>query len=454
MNLNSILPLKNIFSEFDSVLLTDICTTDICTTDTSMLMPHRDDIISITEIVSLYESMIHIIDECMINNIFQIKKIDFEDQLKDHVIHNIELFIEGIYLTSEHQEYIRQLLDDIYLYARKEYFTSNMPPRAYRDTFIRKIPNCDKMSIIIDEIRNKPQPEQRTDAWYLFRYNLLTASSIWKAFGSQSMKNQLIYEKCVPLNVDKYKSVNLDSPLHHGQKYEELSIMYYEHIYGTKVEDFGCIQHDKYNYIGASPDGINVDPKSNRYGRMLEIKNTVSREITGIPKEEYWIQMQVQMETCGLNECDFLETQFTEYESYEEFVAEPTNCMKGVILCFMENGKPLYKYMPICITKLDEIDEWGNNIIDLTTTSRITWVNTQYWKLNKVSCILVLRNKEWFKRVRPEIEEIWNYVINERITGYDHRAPKKMSKKNEITISTENKSICLLDNMLFSDKLS
>ena len=29
---------------------------------------------------------------------------------------------------------------------------------------------------------------------------------------------------------------------------------------------------------------------------MLEIKNPVSREITGIPKEEYWIQMQLQME--------------------------------------------------------------------------------------------------------------------------------------------------------------
>jgi hypothetical protein len=41
---------------------------------------------------------------------------------------------------------------------------------------------------------------------------------------------------------------------------------------------------------------------------MLEIKNVVSREITGIPKPEYYVQMQLQMEVCDLEECDFLET--------------------------------------------------------------------------------------------------------------------------------------------------
>ena len=45
---------------------------------------------------------------------------------------------------------------------------------------------------------------------------------------------------------------------------------------------------------------------------MLEIKNIVNREINGIPKKEYWIQMQLQMEVCDLGECDFLETRFKE----------------------------------------------------------------------------------------------------------------------------------------------
>ena len=41
---------------------------------------------------------------------------------------------------------------------------------------------------------------------------------------------------------------------------------------------------------------------------MLEVKNPVSREITGMPKKAYWAQMEIQMEVWDLNECDFLET--------------------------------------------------------------------------------------------------------------------------------------------------
>ena len=126
-------------------------------------------------------------------------------------------------------------------------------------------------------------------------------------------------------------SVNILSPLHWGQKYEPLSVMLYEYDYDTTIEDFGCIQHSKYSFIGASPDGINNDPKSDKYGRMLEIKNIVNREITGIPSKMYWIQMQIQMETCNLNYCDFLETQFKEYENEEQFYGDNSNKRKGVI---------------------------------------------------------------------------------------------------------------------------
>ena len=86
-----------------------------------------------------------------------------------------------------------------------------------------------------------------------------------------------------------------------------------------KVEDFGCIKDDNHDFLGASPDGINVDPNSKRYGRMLEVKNRVSESvpITGNPKREYWIQMQFQMGVCGLKECDFFESRFIEYENKE-----------------------------------------------------------------------------------------------------------------------------------------
>ena len=139
--------------------------------------------------------------------------------------------------------------------------------------------------------------------------------------------------------------VNINTTLHWGQKYEPLSVLIYEYLYDTKVEDFGCIRHPTYNFLGASPDGINIDKKSKKYGRMLEIKNIVNREINGIPKKEYWTQTQLQMEVCDLDECDFLETKFTEYPDSSSFYndIETKNEFKGVILYFNTTElKPFY----------------------------------------------------------------------------------------------------------------
>jgi hypothetical protein len=173
------------------------------------------------------------------------------------------------------------------------------------------------------------QTQQRTPAWYERRHNMITASAAWKAFGTDAVINQLIYEKCKPFmecgdNTPAAQAVNVDSPLHWGQKYEQLSSAIYQLKNNTLLGEFGCIQHSNpgLSFLGGSPDGINVDEGSPLYGRMVEIKNIVNRDITGIPKEEYWIQMQIQMEVCNLPECDFEETKFTEYEDEDAFNAD------------------------------------------------------------------------------------------------------------------------------------
>jgi hypothetical protein len=170
----------------------------------------------------------------------------------------------------------------------------------------------------LELLAHVPQAEQRTKEWYETRHRLITASNAYKAFEPDSARNQLIYEKCQPLKYDemedpenkKFELVNIDSPMHWGQKYEPVSVMYYENLFSTEVSEYGCIQHETYKFLGASPDVIVSDPVLPRFGRMLEIKNIVNRDIDGIPKKEYWIQMQLQMETCDLNECDFLECSF------------------------------------------------------------------------------------------------------------------------------------------------
>ena len=74
-----------------------------------------------------------------------------------------------------------------------------------------------------------------------------------------------------------------------------------------------------------------------------------------------------------------------------------------------------------------EYDIWYNNIME--KNSHMTWVKNICWKLDVYSCILVPRNRNWFKTVVPKFKEIWDTILRERKTGWSHRLPKKKQKK-------------------------
>lgn len=318
-------------------------------------------------------------------------------------------------------------------------FKFYIPKRSYSKSYIRNVTvNHKKIKATLFKLQNIPQPEQRTPEWYVFRNSTLTASNIYKIFISESTQSQLIIEKCQPSDASKYKNTNLNSPMHWGQKYERVSVLFYEQLYNTKVSEFGCIPHRNYSYIAASPDGIICDENSAIYGRMLEIKNVVSREINGIPKMEYWIQMQIQMEVCDLNECDFLETKFIEYcdeyEYKEDYVANvSSNKHCGFIMQFSINNEDVhYEYPPFNLHNIesDEYNEWTNLMLE--KNSHNTFVRNIYWKLETSSCVLVLRNKLWFKHVQPYIEIFWNALVSEKNDGsYVNRITNKQKAKNE-----------------------
>ena len=325
------------------------------------------------------------------------------------------------------------------------------PQRSYlmgEEVYDRR-KSLDDMKCHIESLKNSYQPTQRTEEWYKYRYNLLTASNIGKVLGSEARKNSLIFEKCQPLVINDINSyVNINSPMHWGNKYEPVSLMLYEHVYKTKVEDFGCIRHQDIQCLGASPDGINTDINNNLYGRMVEIKNIVNREITGIPLEAYWIQMQVQMEVCDLEQCDFFETQFKEFETCEEFYASDKE-YTGVIIYFIKNNddtnntNPNYVYMPLKFMKNNEsVNSWIEACItEFESNGEHRFHSTIYWYLDIMSCVLVPRNTLWFNALRPHIISTWDIIMNERKNGYEHRKPKKKSRKCHIVLE-EEKRVC------------
>jgi len=397
------------------------------------------------DIQDLLESCGEIIHDYIMLEPLSFSQPHFHDILKQSCFDLLSFQFTNIYIGD-----MEETLNNIIEHAHHIYFTKMVPIRSYDITFIRKLPNKEKMTQKIECLRNIPQPEQRTTEWYKYRYDLITASNAWKALDSQSSINSLIYEKCMPLNLEKYDGLNTETPFHWGQKYEPLSIMIYETDYNTKIEDFGCLQSQDHPFLGASPDGVNVDSNSDLYGRMLEVKNIVNREITSIPKREYWCQMQIQMSVCKLNECDFLETRFVEYTNEEAFNNDgdtfthtSTGDKKGIFMYFVKDRKVTYEYPDLYLSK-EEFEKWEENMMEKHEDKM--WVKNLYWRLDQLSCILVLRNKIWFDAAVKEFSNIWKIIEHERIHGYEHRAPVKRDKKDKVVIEcTTDNSGCLIN---------
>jgi len=426
--------------------------------------------------IELIETALHLMEEFMEENPTVISEPNFHDLLLEEIK---DLFYTQMEYHILDSDYIEDDMNDLLEDAFNIYITTFHPERSLEhneDEGVLEIYK-EETNIIekkIQRLRDIPQPVQRTPEWYQFRWNLITASNAWKAFETQNTINQLIYEKCQPLKdfasenvTEDVKMVNTNTTLHWGQKYEPLSVMIYENMYNSKVEDFGCIQHPVYKFIGASPDGIIIQSNTGRYGRMLEIKNIVNREINGIPKKEYWVQMQLQMEVCDLDECDFLETKFIEYTDYQSYRNDSTissfndkefnsyvttkdGSYKGIIVHFhTSEGSPHYEYMPLNLWTPDDITNWEETIVQKYESEpyNYTFLKFIYWKLEKLSCVLVLRNKDWFKNNVGQLEKVWKTIEQERISGYEHRAPVKKQKKEQPTksyIDSNKEEMCLL----------
>ena len=372
------------------------------------------------------------------------------DYLKDFISEISHTIFDGLVLSEICKETDDDIFDMIIELSQLTFENCldihEIPQRSEPSQInINKIPS--NISEKLNYLREIPQPIQRSSEWYEFRHNLMTASNLYKVFGSDAIVNSLIYEKCKPFTVQDDRSggyTNTMSPMHWGTKYEALTVALYEFKNNTTIEEFGCIPHTKYPFIGASPDGIICDPESPLYGRMVEIKNIVNRDIDGIPSEAYWTQMQIQMETCDLDECDFVETRFKEYGSEAEFWLDDQKKKgeKGVVLYFIRRDcapvPPRYKFSPLnLILETEENESNKQNIQDWIEIAKQEvgeeWIlfETNYWYLDEYSCVLVKRNKKWFEAAVPHIESLWHIILRERVEGYEHRAPKKKNKKSE-----------------------
>lgn len=159
----------------------------------------------------------------------------------------------------------------------------------------------------MDEILSRSiNCEQRSAQWYERRHTLLTASEVASVLGLNH------YE--APSDVLKRKR-NL--PVHSsgnshtkwGEKYEPVAKEIFTQLTSESIQDVGLVLHKTIPWLAASPDALVLS------GKLLEIKCPTTRKIrTNDIPIHYWIQMQIQMEVCDVDQCYFLQCEFAENE--------------------------------------------------------------------------------------------------------------------------------------------
>jgi putative phage-type endonuclease len=297
-------------------------------------------------------------------------------------------------------------------------------------------------------------PEQRSEAWFALRNDKITASD------AGCVINDNKYEPPYKMIIKKVFTppfIN-NHACSHGKKYEAIAIMIYEKRYNVRIMDFGLIAHPTISCLAASPDGIvseykyNNKHKTSRVGRMVEIKCPVSRKILaeGEVKGEicpiyYWDQVQLQLECCDLDECDFWQCGLEEYESREEyindtnkknpFISDKTGLERGCIIQLLPKNKTSkfindegkinhdeylqvvyelaqHRYPPSLNMTIQEYDTWVTQTTELVTkTNPELYVDKIiYWKLINSGCNLIIRDIEWFNKTLPLYKQMWKYI--------------------------------------------
>ena len=247
--------------------------------------------------------------------------------------------------------------------------------------------------------------DQRTQAWFSKRGQMITASEVWKCFGNATAgsRRELILSKLLPSKKQDGPGVGA---LIWGTRFEPVAKEIY--CLGEKIviKDLGCVTHPEHSFIGASPDGIIISDNE-RNGRLIEIKCPISRVFTNetpVP-DHYYHQMQLQIECTGLRQCEYVEFQF-KVVTYSQWMDSKTDYKS----CFAvsETGEVNY-YL---LSSLQTLDEWQTDVLN----SEQPW-EFVYWVLGNKRTQLIQKDMEWMPQHFPEIKNTWNEILEYRKAG-------------------------------------
>jgi putative phage-type endonuclease len=321
--------------------------------------------------------------------------------------------------------------------------------------------------LLIEKYRGCDQ--QRTDEWFERRRNMLTASiaraitriDLQTGRGIGVLRDKII-PKQIPINTPSMPATpstpsNPDAPTVRGVRYEPIIRQVYEYLNDAKVDEYDCVPHPAYSFIGASPDGIVVEGKTR--GRMVEIKCPQPSSVVkdgNCVRPEYWCQMQLQMEVCNLNTCDYvravvresptlsgiqelIKTISAEYSANNE---DDANILAAGTIWMDGNGE--YH----CTNPLDKTFQHEHSIY-IGNTELVMFVRHFVIFQKDLFIELVHRDRKWFQNeFLPKARTAWEEIERGRNDpdAWQKQYPiKRRTRKDSITtILIKSPETCLI----------
>lgn len=277
----------------------------------------------------------------------------------------------------------------------------------------------------LEHLKTIPVIEQRSPEWYECRKSIITASDFAQALGDGKFgsQKQFYIKKC---GYEEEKFNPSLPPLKWGTMFEPIASTIYSERNNMELFDFGLIKHPSIRHFGASPDGIN------QLGIMVEIKCPFKRKVNGCVPIQYYYQIQGQLDVCGLDECDYLECEFSCVEDLDSLMDVKKDHEYGCVVELEENGLPTYVYSDIYYSFQDgdknkkQIETWIKNHKD--------YVKIHYWYLEVFHVIRVYRDQDFLNEKLQDLEVVWSKIAayrQDKDLYLQETKTTKMSSKQE-----------------------
>ena len=287
--------------------------------------------------------------------------------------------------------------------------------RTYHDLILEAIEPLP--SNTIKTMTTKPQTAQHSADWYSQRRNRLTASEFSQILDGR--RGALLRQKISQETGDR---VGMSAPIGisqpdgdmnattWGHRFEPVTRRIYElEVAGvdTVCDTLGRFTHPTTEWLSASPDGVVT--KGSRAGRLVEIKSPKTRKPGQFVPQEYYVQMQIQMEVCDLDVVDFVEAQFAQRHEDAISVEDRDACNKATWKGKIEvrgylDDPTTWSYHYSSVVEDLEDATFSSDSDSPILESSVWWLTGFYPRT-------VLRNRDWWSSMGwPNAQLFWAEV--------------------------------------------